>query len=267
MNDQSGAGSTRPLRPARNWALILGTLAAVTLLTWWSARGIGFSLIELACNLPGGRRLLVESWPPDFSFLPRLLGPLLETLQIAVVGTVLGGLLAIPVAVLAARNLTPGFLVWFLDRNFLNVLRTLPDLFWAMLFAAAVGFGPIAGALALTVFTVAVISKLWSESLEAIDMALPEAVRAAGGTWLAMLQFGAIPQALPHYVSYALYAFELNVRASMILGLVGAGGIGMVLETQRSTFEYPRVTLIVLSVLLIVLVIEQVSESIRRRLA
>jgi len=257
----------RPLRPARNWALILGTLLGVTMMTVWSARGIGFSLTELACNLPGGSRLLVESWPPEFSYFPRLLAPLLETLQIAVVGTVIGGILAVPVAVLAARNLTPGVLVWFLDRNVMNVLRTLPDLFWAMLFAAAVGFGPVAGALALTVFTIAVISKLWSESLEAIDMGVPEAVRAAGGSWLAMLQFGAIPQALPHYVSYALYAFELNVRASMILGLVGAGGIGMVLETQRSTFEYPRVTLIVLSVLVIVLVIEQISEAIRRRLA
>lgn len=266
MSESADAPPTRPLRPARNWALITGAAAAVILMTWWSARGIGFSLVELACNLPGGRRLLVESWPPDFSFFPRLLGPLLETLQIAVIGTVIGGILAIPIAVLAARNLTPGFLVWFVDRNFMNILRTLPDLFWAMLFAAAVGFGPLAGALALTVFTIAVISKLWSESLEAIDMAVPEAVRAAGGSWLAMLQFGAIPQALPHYVSYALYAFELNVRASMILGLVGAGGIGMVLETQRSTFEYPRVTLIVLSVLLLVLIIEQISESIRRRL-
>ncbi len=257
---------TRPPRPARNWALIIGAVTAVTLMTWWSGRGIGFSLTELACNLPGGSRLLVESWPPEFSYFPRLLAPLLETLQIAVVGTVIGGILAVPVAVLAARNLTPGFLVWFVDRNFMNILRTLPDLFWAMLFAAAVGFGPIAGALALTVFTIAVISKLWSESLEAINMGVPEAVRASGGSWLQMLQFGAIPQALPHYVSYALYAFELNVRASMILGLVGAGGIGMVLETQRSTFEYPRVTLIVLCVLVIVLIIEQVSESIRRRL-
>ena len=257
---------TRPPRPARNWALIIGAVTAVILMTWWSGRGIGFSLTELACNLPGGSRLLVESWPPEFSYFPRLLAPLLETLQIAVVGTVIGGILAVPVAVLAARNLTPGFLVWFVDRNFMNVLRTLPDLFWAMLFAAAVGVGPIAGALALTVFTIAVISKLWSESLEAINMGVPEAVRASGGSWLQMLQFGAIPQALPHYVSYALYAFELNVRASMILGLVGAGGIGMVLETQRSTFEYPRVTLIVLCVLVIVLIIEQVSESIRRRL-
>lgn len=255
-----------PARSLRSWLAWSVGIAAVLLLTWWSARGIGFSACTLFCNLAGGQRLLAESWPPDISFLPRLAAPLLETVQIALVGTIVGALLAVPVAVLAASNLAPGRLVWLLDRNFMNVLRTLPDLFWAMLFAAAVGFGPVAGALSLTVFTVAVIAKLWSESLEAIDMSHTEAIRATGGNWLQMVQFGALPQALPHYVSYALYAFELNVRASMVLGLVGAGGIGMLLETQRSTFEYPRVTLIVLTILVLVLVIEQISSALRRRL-
>ncbi len=253
-------------KPARNWWLIGGAGAVVLAMTWWSAVGIGFSISELACNLSGGRRLLRESWPPDLAFLPRLLAPFLETLYIAIIGTVVGSILAIPVAVLAARNLTLGPIVWFVDRNFMNILRTLPDLFWAMLFATAVGFGPVAGALALSVFTIAVISKLWSESLEAIDMSMTEAVRSVGGSWLQMVQFGAIPQALQHYVSYALYAFELNVRASMVLGLVGAGGIGMILETQRANFEYERVTMIILVVLVAVLIIEAISESIRKRL-
>ena len=98
-------------------------------------------------------------------------------------------------------------------------------------------------------------------------MGLPEAIRAAGGNWLQMLKFGAIPQAMQTYVFYALYAFELNVRASMVLGLVGAGGIGMILETQRANFEYERVALIVLVVLVAVLIIEEISEAIRNRLA
>jgi len=255
-----------PDRPTRNWWLIGFATAFVMIMTGWSAHGIGLSLTELLCNIAGGSRLLQESWPPDFAFLPRLAGPFMETINIAIVGTVIGAILSIPIAVLAARNLTLGRIVWFADRNFMNVLRTLPDLFWAMLFATAVGFGPVAGALALSVFTIAVISKLWSESLEAIDMGLPEAVRAVGGSWLQMLRFGAIPQALQHYVSYALYAFELNVRASMVLGLVGAGGIGMILETQRANFEYERVTLIILAVLVAVLIIEEISELIRKRL-
>jgi phosphonate transport system permease protein len=156
--------------------------------------------------------------------------------------------------------------LYWLNRNVMNVLRTMPDLFWAMLFASAVGFGPFAGSLALTVFTVAVVSKLTSESIESIDMGLTEAVRAAGGNWLETVFFSVLPQAMPQYVSYVLYAFELNVRASTVLGLVGAGGIGMVLNTQRTTFQYDRVTMIVLFVFLVVLVIEQVSAAARRRL-
>ncbi|MFW5815322.1 MAG: phosphonate ABC transporter, permease protein PhnE, partial [Wenzhouxiangella sp.] len=247
--------SAVPAKPPRNWLAWGGIIAFLVAMTWWSAHGIGFSLVELLCNLASGSRLLEESWPPDFAFLPRLYEPFMETINIAIIGTVVGGILSIPVAVLAARNLTLGRVTWFVDRNFMNILRTLPDLFWAMLFATAVGFGPVAGALALSVFTVAVISKLWSESLEAIDMGMPEAVRAVGGTWLQMVQFGAIPQGLQHYVSYALYAFELNVRASMVLGLVGAGGIGMILEVQRANFEYERVSMIILAVLVAVLII------------
>jgi phosphonate transport system permease protein len=255
-----------PAKPARNWWLWGSAVGFLLAMTLWSARGIGFSACELVCNLGSGSRLLQESWPPDFAFLPRLFDPFMETLYIAIIGTVVGGLLAVPIAVLAARNLSLGKLIWFADRNFMNILRTLPDLFWAMLFAAAVGFGPVAGALALSVFTIAVVSKLWSESLESIDMSLPEAVRSSGGSWLQMVQFGALPQALPHYVSYVLYAFELNVRSSMVLGLVGAGGIGMILETQRANFEYERVTMIILAVLVAVLIIEGISEAIRRRL-
>ncbi len=255
-----------PAKPARNWWLWGGVVGFLVAMTLWSAQGIGFSLFELLCNLTSGSRLLQESWPPDFSFVPRLFQPFMETIYIAIIGTVVGGILAVPIAVLAARNLTLGPLVWFADRNFMNILRTLPDLFWAMLFATAVGFGPVAGALALSVFTIAVVSKLWSESLEAIDMSLPEAVRSSGGNWLQMVQFGALPQGLPHYVSYVLYAFELNVRASMVLGLVGAGGIGMILETQRANFEYERVTMIILAVLVAVLIIEEISDAIRKRL-
>ena len=254
-----------PSKPSRNWLLWFGAIGFLIAMTWWSAHGIGFSLSELLCNLTSGNRLLQESWPPDFAFLPRLIGPFMETIYIAIVGTVVGGILAIPIAVLAARNLSPGLVIWFVDRNFMNVLRTLPDLFWAMLFATAVGFGPVAGALALSVFTIAVVSKLWSESLESIDMGLPEVVRAVGGRWSQMVQFGALPQATAHYVSYVLYAFELNVRASMVLGLVGAGGIGMILETQRANFEYERVSLIVLAVLVAILIIERISEFIRKR--
>jgi phosphonate transport system permease protein len=259
------SGAAPPNRARRlAWAGAAGIL--VLGLTAWSAHGIGVSLGDLFTNFGKMGRLLDESFPPAWGFWPRLVSPLLETLQIAILGTTFGGLLALPLAVLAARTVSPTRPVYWLFRNLMNVLRTMPDLFWAMLFASAVGFGPFAGSLALTVFTVAVVSKLTSESIESIDMGLTEAVRASGGNWLETVIFSVLPQALPQYVSYVLYAFELNVRASTVLGLVGAGGIGMVLNTQRTTFQYARVTMIVLFVFLVVLVIEQVSAAARRRL-
>ncbi len=260
--------NSRPQPPDRTRRWAAASLAALVLgaLTVWSARGIGFSFTELFGNLGKMDRLIAESFPPAWNFWPRLIGPFIETLQIAVIGTILGSLVALPLAILAARNLSPSKPLFWFHRNVMNVLRTMPDLFWAMLFASAVGFGPFAGSLALIVFTVAVVSKLTAESIESIDMKLTEAVRASGGNWLEMVRFSGYPQFLPQYVSYVLYAFELNVRASTVLGLVGAGGIGMVLNTQRTTFQYDRVTMIVLFVFLVVLVIEQLSAAARRRL-
>jgi phosphonate transport system permease protein len=115
-----------PARPSTNWPLWIGVVGVLAAMTVWSAHGIGFSATELACNIAGGTRLLEESWPPDFGFLPRLAAPMMETVYIAIIGTVVGGILAIPVAVLAARNLTPNRPTWFVDRNFMNILRTCP---------------------------------------------------------------------------------------------------------------------------------------------
>jgi phosphonate transport system permease protein len=258
--------SSAPPHRLRRLTWAAATTVLVVGLTAWSANAIGVSLVDLFSNLGKTGRLVDESFPPAWNFWPRLVGPLLETLQIAILGTVFGGLVALPLAVLAARTVSPTRPLYWLFRNVMNVLRTMPDLFWAMLFASAVGFGPFAGSLALTVFTVAVVSKLTSESIESIDMRLTEAVRASGGNWLETMFFSGVPQVLPQYVSYVLYAFELNVRASTVLGLVGAGGIGMVLNTQRTTFQYDRVTMIVLFVFLVVLVIEQLSAAARRRL-
>jgi len=260
--------SERPAAPGRGRSRLLTALAGlcVVALTAWSANGIGVSLGELLGNFGKMGRLVAESFPPAWNFWPRLIGPLLETLQIAVIGTLFGSILALPLAVLAARTVAPNKALYWLNRNIMNVLRTMPDLFWAMLFASAVGFGPFAGSLALTVFTVAVVSKLTSESIESIDLCLTGAVRASGGNWVETVWFSVLPQALPQYVSYVLYAFELNVRASTVLGLVGAGGSGMGLNTQRTTFQYDRVTMIVLFVFLVVLIIEQLSQAARRRL-
>lgn len=249
-------------RASATWFGVLAALAV----TVWSALALGVDLAVLVRNAGLAKRILADSFPPDFSFLPRLVGPFLETLQIAVIGTVVGAIVAAPLAVLAARPVAPAYWVYFLDRNAMNVLRTLPDLFWAMLFATAVGYGSLAGVLALSVFTVAVVAKLLSESIESIDLKLLEAVEASGGTWTEKVWFAVMPQVLPHFVSYVLYAFELNVRASMILGIVGAGGLGMVLNQQRSQFQWASVSLIILVVFVVVVLLDLVSSAARRHL-
>lgn len=261
-------GAHRPLPPRRlrqRW-VSTGALAGLIALTAWAGARVGFSLRELLGNLDKLTRLLDDSFPPEWGFWPRLRAPLVETLAIALLATAAGSLVAVPLSLFAARPVAPAAWVYRTARAAMNLLRTMPDLFWAMLFASAVGFGPFAGVMALSVFTAAVVSKLLSESAEAIDPRVLEAVRASGGGWLECVRFAVWPQVAPHFASYALYSLEINVRASTVLGLVGAGGIGMVLRTQLSLFEYDRVVLIILVSFLVVLVIEQISALTRRRL-
>ena len=259
---------TRPEPPARLRLRLLGlgALGALVGVTLWAGQRVRFSFGELFANLDAVDRLVDDAWPPDWAFWPRLVDPLIETFQIAIIGTAVGSVIALPLALLAARQISPASWVYRIARLAMNLLRTMPDLFWAMIFASAVGFGPFPGALALSAFTVAVISKLLSESAEAIDLRVTEAVRATGGGWTETMRFAVWPQVVPHYVSYALYAFELNIRASTVLGLVGAGGIGVILKTQLGIFRFDRISLIVLVILGVVLIIEQISELARRRL-
>ncbi|MDP8959302.1 MAG: phosphonate ABC transporter, permease protein PhnE [Actinomycetota bacterium] len=259
------APAPRPRAPQRSW-LVTAVLAFVVAMTWWSADRVGFSIPEMIDNFRRAERIISELSQPGFAFWPRVVQPFVETVQIALVGTAIGALLALPVAFLAARPTTPGPVTWIVDRNFMNVVRTLPDLFWAMIFVSAVGIGPFAGGLALTMFSLAVVSKLLSETIDGIDPGPAEAAEAAGGSRMETITLAVMPQVLPQYVAYVLYVFELNIRASTVIGLVGAGGIGMVLEVQRKLYRYDRVMLIVLLVFAAVLVIEQLSQALRRRL-
>jgi phosphonate transport system permease protein len=146
-------------------------------------------------------------------------------------------------------------------------LRTIPDLFWGILFATAVALGnPLAGALAMVMFSMTIMAKLFSETIDTIDPGPLEAAKAAGARQGQVIQTAAMPQVFPNYVAYALYIFELNIRASVVIGLVGAGGIGQTLNTQRSFFQWDRVMAIVLVIFGAVILIELLSIYIRRKL-
>lgn len=207
-----------------------------------------------------------DLFPPNLDYFTRVWEPLLETWNIAIFGTTFGALLALPVSFLAAGNITTNKYLYRIFRFIFNIIRTVPEVILAVLFVALVGIGDVSGILALTVLTVGIIGKLLSESIESIDPGPIEAIQASGGNKLQVIRYAVLPQVLPQYVSYTLYSLEINVKASVILGFVGAGGIGIILRQQLAMFNYDRVATIILTIFIVVTIIDFISNRVRERL-
>ncbi|MFZ5824090.1 MAG: phosphonate ABC transporter, permease protein PhnE [Bacillota bacterium] len=193
-------------------------------------------------------------------------GPLMQTLRMAILGAFFGALLAFPFSLLSARNLIRSKAVYYTVRTILSLIRTIPDLVLAAVLVGAFGLGALPGVIALTIFSFALIAKLLSESMEAIDPGPLEAVRACGGNWLQMIFYGVVPQVLPQYLAYTMYVFEVDVRASTVLGLVGAGGIGMTLYADLNLMRFRNVGAIIAVILIVVVVMELISAKVREKL-
>lgn len=202
----------------------------------------------------------------DPTFLPAIWEPLLETVQIAYLGTLFGTVLALPLLFLASYNTTINGPVMWVARSVLTVLRSIPDLLWAALFVPVFGIGPLPGLIALTIFSMAVLAKLASETVEAVDPGPLEALRATGAGRNRMIVYGVVPQIAATMASYILYIFEINVRASVVLGLVGAGGIGQLLIARLNFFDYLGVATVIIVVFAVVLLIDGLSVYARSRL-
>ena len=207
-----------------------------------------------------------DLFPPNFDYFTRVWEPLLETFNIALFGTTFGAILALPGSVLAAGNVNTNKFLYTIFRFMFNIIRTVPEIILAVLFVALVGIGDVSGILALTVLTIGIIGKMLSESIEAIDPGPLEAIQASGGNKLQVIRYGVLPQVLPQYVSYTLYSLEINVKASVILGFVGAGGIGIILRQQLAMFNYDRVATIILTIFIVVTIIDFISNRLRERL-
>jgi phosphonate transport system permease protein len=261
-----------------SFATRLPTLFAggfVLVLTVLAYNEIGFSTAAVATQLSRIQEIAQDFWPPVWKWRKSLgqpetfniVQPFIETLQIAIVGAITGNFLALPLAFFASKMTAPNSLVYRVSKTFLNVIRTIPDLFWAIFFATAVGFGnPLAGALAMIMFSLSIMAKLLSETVDSIDIGPLEAARASGATHMQVIQHAAFPQVRPNYVAYSLYIFELNIRASVVIGFVGAGGIGRLLNERRNFFQWDQVMAIVIVIFVAVLLIEWVSIWARRRL-
>jgi phosphonate transport system permease protein len=264
---QAPAGR-RPARPRRSPLVTLGVVAfvVITLLSVSPQFGIGLDPSSLIANIGRGAEIIGELLNPNWAFLPRTIEPLIETFQMAVVSAFVGCGLALPIAFFASRVTAPGRLSLGLTRGILSVVRAIPDFLYALIFVAAVGIGPLPGIVALVLFDIGVVVKLLSETVDAVDTGPIEAARATGSGRTQTVRWAVLPQVLPNYVAFALYAFELNVRASTVIGVVGAGGIGTLLFTQYRFFQWSNVSVIVIELFVIVLVIELISIRLRRRL-
>lgn len=226
-----------------------------------------FSLPKLLRNLGEGADLLERMFfPPDFAYAKRLFLPMVETIQISFVGTIIGSFFAIPIAVFSARNFSTNKFIGIFFRSFLSLFRTIPALVFAAFFASVFGFGSFSGMMALSVFTVGLVAKLTYEAIENIDAGPLEALTAAGAGKGAILRYAIIPQVLPQFLSYVLYSFEINIRASAVLGYVGAGGIGEYYDRTLSFLKYDKAGTIVLLTFFVILAIDLISSRLRQRL-
>jgi phosphonate transport system permease protein len=257
----------RAITPAR-----LATLAVLLAMTGLFALGVWRLEIDTARLLSGVGRLLdfvvlmIPPAPTQGASLAGVLRALAETLAIAFLGTLLAAIIAFPIGFLAARNATVNQALRFVTRRGLDGLRGIDALIWALIWVSVVGLGPFAGVLAIMMNDIGTFGKLYSEAIEAADRKPQEGVVASGGSGVQRVRFGIIPEVLPVIAGQTLYFFESNVRSSTIIGIVGAGGVGLVLAEMIRTLEWQAVSMIILLILVMVAVIDLVSGRLRRRL-
>src|SRR5258706_3725083 len=225
----------------------------------WSYCGVCLSLDRLERGIRAVGSILARMFPPDIERLPQILWSLLTTFQMALVGALLGLILSFPLAVLAAQDISPGPLSRFLARGLIAVFRTVPDLVWALMFVIAVGLGPPAGVLAIMVDTIGFAGRFFAEAMEETDKGPREALAAIGATRQGLIYSAIVPQAMPSFIATSLFCLEKAVRGSVVLGLVGAGGIGVELKVAFDPFDYDTAATIIILVLLLVMAVERGS--------
>ncbi|HEY9880388.1 MAG TPA: phosphonate ABC transporter, permease protein PhnE [Leptolyngbyaceae cyanobacterium] len=242
------------------WALLAVAIVIA------SAHEAEVDLQQFWQRLPRLGEWLVRLFPPDFSELPSFLEAIWETLAIAIVGTGVAIVAALPLAVIVARNVTPFKTLSLPLRSLLNLLRGIDTAIFALFFVSIVGLGPFAGVLGVALHTTGSMAKLYAEVLETLPSEPIEAVEAAGCDRIRTFTFAVLPEALPGLIGISLYLWEFNVRSSVILGIVGAGGIGYELLVSLKLLDFPRLCTILLLILGMVSLIDALSARLRQRL-
>ncbi|MGF1704092.1 phosphonate ABC transporter, permease protein PhnE [Photobacterium makurazakiensis] len=245
-------------------SFVLGIVAFALVYTAFTQ--IGFNFGTILDGAPRIGRLIDQMFPPNLTRIEMLSKLLWETFLMALCGTVIGIIVSIPMAILAARNLSPHPAIRFVMRNTISFFRTVPDLIWALVFVITVGLGPIAGAMTIAIDTIGFLGKFFAESMEEQDKGPQEAIRTMGGNTLDVTFAAVIPNAMPSFINDSIFALEKATRSSVILGLVGAGGIGIELKVAMDMFNYSTATTIILMIFVLVLSVEQLSNFLRRKI-
>ena len=249
---------SRQLRQALGWL----AFAAVYV---WFLSATEVSLPRFVRGIPWMADFIRRMVPPDLSVLGSAVIGALQTLQIAVVGTSVAAVLALPLGFLSARNVVSRP-VFYPARAVLNLFRSVDTMVYALLFVAAVGLGPFPGVLAVVTYTTMTLAKLYSEAIEGIDPGPVDAIIATGASHMQVLRFGILPQVVPLFASYVLYRLESNIRAATILGFVGAGGIGFYIQTYLRMINYPAASAVLLVLIAMVMGVDFASSRLRARI-
>jgi phosphonate transport system permease protein len=251
---------------ALRWAVILAALVAAHVVAW---RATDFSLSALVDGWHGMADFIAEAVPPALNW-DEVLHPAIDAALVTLWTALLGTTLALPgsllFAVLGARTTAPNRWVYEASRSVMSTLRAIPDVVFALIFVTAVGLGPFPGVLALAVHSIGVLGKLFSEAIEEMDRGPQDALRVSGASRAQVVGHAVLPAVTPTFVGLTLYRFDVNVRSSLVLGLVGAGGIGFLINQSIKLFRFDEMLTQILVVLVLVVVVDQLSAVVRRRL-
>ena len=249
----------------RSRAPLIVVLLALAI--WLSLRMTGFDIAVVIHKFSKMLDLLAKIFQPNWEFFPKVVSPLIDTIKMSVLGTVIGCVLALPVAILSSSNINRSFPLVSFFRFILALIRTLPTLIIALVCALIFSLGTFSGTVAIAIFTFGIVAKMLFESIETIDMGPFEAMEALGANKFQAFCSACGPQILPVYLSHSLYCFEMNIRASAILGYVGAGGLGITLNERIGWRDYNILGMVLLSLFVVVVAIDFFSEYLRKKLS
>ncbi len=223
-----------------------------------------FDVFQIINNANEFTSMIGDMFPPNWNYFHVIKEPILDTIKMSIIGSLIGVLVSFPIAFFAANNINHNRIILIVVRFCLSIIRTLPMLVYALIFTYIFDFGTFAGTMAITVFTIGVSSKMIYEFIETIDLGAFEAAQSTGASKPRAFRFAVVPQILPTYLSIGLYSLEINIRGAAILGYVGAGGIGLLINRTTAYRQYAELGMILISIFIVVVIIESISRYIRK---